>query len=169
MEEALLLIPVERNVGGVQIQYHLRRRGPEALHAQGHQQPVQALGVHHDLAGLGVVAPRRRQFQPVQGALAGQRGAVSPARGRASRHRLKGVVPAQVFVVVQVLLGEGEAVEALQNQRLDIVNHQFGPAMIGEAGGDAPGEIQALVARRSRGTPPLEVMMPPEKSVSMVG
>ena len=61
----------------------------------------------------GVVAPRRRQFQPVQGALAGQRGAVSPPRRRAPRDRLEGRIPAQVFVVVQVLMGEGEAVEAL--------------------------------------------------------
>ena len=48
-------------------------------------------------------------------------------------------------------MGEGEAVEALQNQRLDIVNHQFGPAMIGEAGGEAPGDIQALVGAAQQG------------------
>ena len=36
MEEAFLLVPVERDLGGVQIQDHPRRLGLVALHAQRH-------------------------------------------------------------------------------------------------------------------------------------
>ena len=42
-------------------------------------------------------------------------------------------------------MGEGEAVEAPQDERLDIVNHQRRPTMVGEAGGEAPRQIQPLV------------------------
>ncbi len=123
VKEALLLVSVERDVGGVQIQHHLLRPRLEALHAQPHHQPIQALGVHDDLAGLAVV-PARRQFQPVQGALSRQACAVAPVRRRPPRNHLERRIPAQVFVVVQVLVGPGEAVELLEDEGLDIVNHR---------------------------------------------
>ena len=53
--------------------------------------------------------------------------------------------------VVQVLIAEGEAVEPLQDEGLDLVNHQFGPPVVREAGGEAPGQVQARVRAAQQG------------------
>ena len=48
-------------------------------------------------------------------------------------------------------MGEGEAVEPLQDEGLDIVNHKFRPSVVGKAGGDPPGQTQRLVGASQEG------------------
>ena len=69
VEEALRLMAVKRDIGGVQIEHDLARRRGVRLNEKIRQQPIQGLGGVSDLVIAGGLAG---QFQPVQRALAGQ-------------------------------------------------------------------------------------------------
>ena len=134
MVEAPLLAAVQRHVGGVQVQHQLLRRRPEALREQLRQQRVEAPEVRHHLAMLPVQARRRRQLQPVQRALARQRLAVVAALLQAAQHRAQQRVLAQRVVIVQILVAQRHAEDALTHQRLHLVHDVGGVAVVGEAG-----------------------------------
>ena len=78
-------------------------------------------------------------------------GAVAAPGGHAPGDRLQRRVAAQVVVVVQVLEAEGEGVEALQDEGPDVVDDQRGVAVVGEAGGEASGEVEAFVGASKQG------------------
>ena len=66
------------------------------------------------------------QLQPVQRRFAGQRRAVRPLRRQlAGQHRQHRIMP-QFVVVVQVLVAERDANDALHHHGVDLVLHQFG-------------------------------------------
>ena len=50
-------------------------------------------------------------------------------------------------------MGQGEAIEALEDQRLNIVNHQLGSPIVGETGGEAPGQVQTFVGPSQQSDP----------------
>lgn len=126
VEEAPLLLPVEGNVGRVQIEDHFFGLLLEAFDAQRDQQLGHLAEVRDDLAGPGVVEASGGEFEPAEGGSARARGAVPAAGGHAARDRLEGGVATQFVVVVQVLVPEGESAGALEKQRLDVVDDQLG-------------------------------------------
>ena len=84
-----------------------------------------------------VVASRRprgrRMFQTVEGALAGQRRAVLAAAFELAGQQRQQWIVAQLVVVVEILVSQGNAHDALGHQRADRVLCQAGIAVIGEA------------------------------------
>ena len=140
VEEAAFLVAVQRIVRRVDVQHDLRRGRLVRLDEQLQQQRVHRRGVRHDL----LVAIRRggfqhRQLQTVQRALAGQRPPAirRPTAPRAGHVRTLAqqrhqTVAAQLVVIVEILVTQADAHDALLHQRLDIVLHAARRAMIGE-------------------------------------
>ncbi len=126
VEETPLLPAVQRVVGRVHIQDDLLRRRGVAVQEQLHQQRVEPLRVGHDA----LVAVLRgllggAQLEPVEGARAGQR--MAPV------------------VVAEVLIPQRQPEQALGQQALQGMLAAAGVAVIDEAGGQAPGQADALV------------------------
>ena len=115
VEEAALLVPVQRDVGGVEVEDDLPRGRAVRVEEEVHEQRLDRGGIVADpvvAAGLA----RRRVLQPVQRALAGQRRAVrTPRRQLAGEHGQHRIV-AQLVVVEQVLVAERDAEDALADQ-----------------------------------------------------
>lgn len=132
MIETPFLISVQGIVGGIQIQNDLLGSLLVRFQEQIDQQRIDALRVHHDLLGLGLVrvllarvavVVRRRQLQAVERALAGQSLAAilrPPAAFAfhivfAQRHGQHRVAP-QFVVVIEILVAQGQAEDALRHQ-----------------------------------------------------
>ena len=75
MEEAALLMAVHRIVAGIQIEDDQFGRPLMRLQEQDDEQPLDRAGVVADLV-VPIQRRGRRMLEPVQGALAGERGAV---------------------------------------------------------------------------------------------
>jgi hypothetical protein len=119
MEEAALLMPVQRVIRGVEVQNDRRGRRLVCLEEQVDEQPFDGRCVVADL----VVTARhqRRVLEPVQGALAGERRAIlAPGGELAGKGREHRVVP-ELVMVDQVLVPERDAEHALRHHRLDRV------------------------------------------------
>ncbi len=139
VEEVSLLMPVQRVVGGVEIEDDLRRRPLVRLQEQRHRQRLDRRRVVGDL----VIARRvlSAQFQPVQRRLAGHRCAIlAPGFKLARQHRHQRVVP-QLVVVVEIFVTERDAKDPLPDQRPDRMLDQILPAMIAKAIRKAPHHI----------------------------
>jgi hypothetical protein len=82
---------------------------------------------------IAVIRAERGVFQPVEGALAGERGAVLAPRlelaGECRQHR----VVAQLVVVDEILVPQRDAADALHEHGLDGVLHELRRAAVGEA------------------------------------
>jgi hypothetical protein len=77
------------------------------------------------------------KLQPVQGALARQRGAIRPAcREFPRQHRQNRIVP-ELIVVGEVLVAECDTKYALHHHRPDAVFHQCGRPPISKTGREA--------------------------------
>jgi hypothetical protein len=76
------------------------------------------------------------QLQPVQRRFAGQRCTVRSLRLQLARQHCQHRITAQVIVVVQVLIAQRDADDALHHHRLDLVLYQFRCARVGKAGGE---------------------------------
>ena len=145
MEEAALLMAVQRVVGGVEIEDDLLRRAAMGLNEQVDQQPLDHRPIVADL----VVAGRRRpaQFEPVQRRLARHRRAILAAgfelAGEDRHHR----VMAELIVVDQVFIAERQSEHPLADQRLDLVLNQLWAARVTEAGREAIDEADRPVSR----------------------
>jgi hypothetical protein len=132
VEEAALLMTMQRVVSGVEIEDDLLRRVAMRLHEQVDQQALDHRRIVADL----VIAGRQRpaQFQPVQRRLARHRSAIlSPGfelAGEDRHHR----VMAELIVIVEVLIAERQSEHALADQRLDLVLDQLLAARVAEAG-----------------------------------
>jgi hypothetical protein len=115
VKEAPLLLAVQFHVGGVQVEHDLLRRRLEGLQKHCDQQRVQAVLPVRDL--LVAMRVTIAQFQPVQGALAGQRLVHLRLAGEHVQQR----VLSELFVVVEVLVA--------QRQRIDTLRHHLGDRM----------------------------------------
>lgn len=101
MEEPPFLMPVQRIVGGVEVENDLRWGAAVRVQEQVNKHRLNGGTVMADAVILRRLGPA--QLQPVRGALAGQGGAVRPAcREFARQHRQHRVV-SQFIVVGQVL------------------------------------------------------------------
>ena len=134
VEEAALLMAVQRVVGGVEIEDDLLRRAAMRLDEQVDQQPLDHRRIVADL----VIAGRQRpaELQPVQRRLARHRRAILAPRfqlaGEDRHHR----VMAQLIVIDEVLIAERQSEHPLADQRLDLVLDQVLAARVAEAGGE---------------------------------
>ncbi len=119
-----LLMPVQRVVGGVEVEDDLLRRSPVCFQEQIDEQPLDRRPVVGDLVIARRLGPA--QLEPIQRALARHRRAIrTPRRELAGEHRHRRIV-AKIIVVVQVLVAERDAEHPLADQRADIVLDQPG-------------------------------------------
>jgi hypothetical protein len=117
VEEALRLMAVQRDVGGVQIEHDLSWRRGVRLEEQVRQQPVDGFSRVADL----VIASRApHQLQPVQRALAGQRLVQLALAAEQSQQR----IVAQLLVIVEVLIAQRQPVDALREHLGELVGDQ---------------------------------------------
>jgi hypothetical protein len=126
---------VQRDVGVVEIEHDLARRALMRLEKKIDQQRIDAGPVAVDLVILRRMAPRR-VLQPIERALAGQGLAVRPQHRAqlAGKHRERRVL-AQLVMIVEVLVAQRQAEDALPHQRLDPMLDISSVAPIGEARG----------------------------------
>ena len=150
MKVAPFLLPVQPVIGGVHVQHDFRRRLPLLLHKQVQQQRVQLVGIGHDPLVAVLPGPfRGAQLEPVQRTRAGQRmppvalaRATLPGEVSASQREGQQAVRAQGVVVVDILVAEDQREHALGDQIPHGMFAAAGIAVVGEAGGDAPGELE---------------------------
>jgi hypothetical protein len=114
MEKAAFLMPVDRVVGRVQVQDDFARGlGPEGAEEEVDEHGLDRSGIMPDL----VIAPahcvRRRMFQPVERALAGQGRGSDIILLEPAQERPKHGVMTQVVVIDEVLISERQAEDAL--------------------------------------------------------
>jgi hypothetical protein len=161
MEELTFLISVQRVIRGVEIEDDLLRRcgvgdtGPRFRQAElggkargGVEEEIDEQGLDSrrisgdpGVAGGFGLAP----FQAVERALAGHGGAVGGGGGALAGEHCHDRVMAELVMVVEVLVSESDAGDALHQQRLDPVFDQVGIAMILEAAGKPAGQAEHLV------------------------
>ena len=135
MEETLFLMPVQRVVGGVEIESDLRRRRRMGIEKQVDKQPLDRRRVIADLVVAGRLRPA--QFQPIERRFAGQRCTIGPlGRQLATEHRHNRVV-AQLVVVDQILVTQGNPEHPLTHQARHRVLDEIGRPVIGETTGKA--------------------------------
>jgi len=138
VEKAAFLVPVQGIVGGVQIEDDPLRRPLVGLQVQLHEQVLHGSRVVADLVIPGR-GSGRGVFQPVQGALAGQRRAVVPLRLQPLRQQRQNRIVAQLVMVVDILVTQRNPGDPLAHHHRQTVNHQLRPPLIVEASRD-PGK-----------------------------
>jgi hypothetical protein len=130
------LVTVQRHVGGVQVEDDLPRGRAVRVEEQVHEQRLDRRAVVADpviAAGLA----RRRVLQPVQRALAGQRRTTRSTRLQLSRQDRQHRVVAELVVVDQVLVAEGDAEHPLADQGGHLVLDALRRPCVAEAGREA--------------------------------
>jgi hypothetical protein len=160
VEEAPILLSVDRVVRGVRIYDDLPRRVWVRLEEEIDQQPIQTHGIVGDPVIALEFEGQGRLLESIQRALARQ-GATAVTRpdpvltqriGLAHQHGEQGI-PAKLVVGVQVLVSEGQSVDPLGDQAQDGVLGELGPTGVGEAGGDPlyhPGGGDRLTQKKPR-------------------
>jgi len=145
VEEAALLLAVQRDVGVVEIKHDLARCAIMRFEEKIHQQRIDLRIVAIDLVILRRMPPRR-VLQAIERALAGQRFAVGPQhRVQLARQHRKRRVLAQLVVIVQVFIPQCQAEDALSHQGLDLMLDIARVASIDEAVGEATHQPEALI------------------------
>ena len=147
VEEAALLMPVQGNVGRVEVEddlpgWPLAVRLEEEIDEQrlDRRRIMADAVIAARLAGRGV-------FQPVQGALSGQGRAVgAPGRELAGEDRQHRVV-AELVMIDDVLMPERDAENALADQGGDLVLDPLRRPRVAEAGGEARDQVDGAVGR----------------------
>ena len=125
VEETPFLMPVQRVVGGVEIEGDLRRRRRMGVEKQIDKQRFDRRRVIADLVVAGRLLPA--QFQPIERRFAGQRRTIGAPRFElAAQHRHHRVV-AQLVVVDQILVAQRDPEHPLPHQTrhrvLDQIRH----------------------------------------------
>jgi len=151
VKEAAFLVAMQRIVGGVEIEDDLVRGCLVRRQEQLDEQSLDRRRIMSDLVvarGFGW-----RMLEPVQGALAGERGAALTLgvelAGQRRQHR---VVP-QLVVVDQILIAERDAEHPLRHHRLDaVLDLRLGTA-IDEAGGEPAHQPNRPVGRAQQQRP----------------
>ena len=137
VEEAALLVTMQRIIGGIEIEDDPFRRLLVRLEEEFDEQALDRPGLMADL----VIAVERRgrcMLEPVQRALAGQRRAVGAVRLELADQGRQHRIVAQLVVVDEILVAQREAADALHQHGPDAVLDQFRPASVGEASRQAP-------------------------------
>ena len=126
-------MPVQRVVGGVEIEDDLCRRRRMRLDKEVDEHALDLRCVITDL----VVTRRLRpaQLQPVEGRFAGQRRAIRAPRFELAGQDRHDRVVAQRVMVDQILVTECQAKHPLPNQGRHRVLDQLGHALVGETAG----------------------------------
>ena len=134
VEEAALLVAVQRIIGGVEIEDDPLGRRLVRLEEQRDEQGLDGSPIMPDLMitrGAGW-----RMLEPVQRAFAGQRGAgLAPGGELAGKGRQDRIVP-QLIVIDQVFVAERDAEHPLRHHGLDRVLDLGLGAPIGKAGSE---------------------------------
>jgi hypothetical protein len=153
VEETLFLMPVQRIVGGVEIERDLRRRRRMGVEKQIDKQPLDRRRVVADLVVAGRLLPA--QFQPVERRFPGQwRTVGAPCFEPAAQHRHHRVMP-QLVVVDQILVTQGNPEHPLTHQARHLVDHQLGRTVIGEASGKAFDQVDLPISGAQQQRPSL--------------
>jgi hypothetical protein len=153
VEEAPLLPPVQRVVGRVEIEGDLRRWRCVRFEEEVDQEAFDRSPVIADLvAARGL---RAAQLQPIERRFAGQRRTVRPPRRQLPRqHRHPhGSSPwaedprvvAQPVVIDQILIAEGDAIDALPDQGANLMLDQFSRPVIGKTAGKPLDQVDRSV------------------------
>jgi hypothetical protein len=144
VEEAALLIAVDRIVRGVQIEDQPSGRFLPGLNEQADEQPFHGVFVHADFM-VALSVRLRGMFQPVERGLACEHGAIGAAgfelAGEEAQHR----IVAQGIVIVQVLIAKRNAVDALGYERFERVLDILLAAGVAKAGRNLPGQADDAV------------------------
>jgi hypothetical protein len=131
VKEAALLMPVQRVVGGIEIEDDLFGRRRVSLHEQRDEQLLDRRAV---VANLMVAARRqRRVLEPVERALSGERRAVLAPRLELASERRQYRIVAQLVMVDEILVPERDPADALHEHGPDGVLDQIRRAAVGEA------------------------------------
>jgi hypothetical protein len=136
-------MPVQRVIGGIEIEDDPLQRSLMRLQEQPHRQRLDRRRVIGDL----VIARRflPAQFQSVQRRLAGHWCAVLPPRRKLARkHRHQRIV-SQFVMVVEIFIAERDAKDPLPDQRPDRMLDQVLTAMIAKAICKAPHQIDRSI------------------------
>ena len=121
MEEATFLLAVQRNIGVVEIQHDLAGCTLMRFQKEIDQQRVDLCSVAIDLVILRRMAPRR-VLQTIERALASQRLAVGPQhRAQLARQHRQRCVLAELVVIIEVLIAQRQAEDALPDQCVDLM------------------------------------------------
>jgi hypothetical protein len=149
VEEATFLMPVQRVVGGVEVQHDLLRRSRMRVQKQRHQQPLDRRAIVADaVVAAGLRAGR--VLQAVQRGLARQRRAAPPPGGELGgagrQHR---VVP-QPVVIHHILVAERNAEHPLHHHARHRVLDELRRPRIAEAGSKAPHQTDGAIRAREQ-------------------
>jgi hypothetical protein len=140
VEEAALLVAVQRIIGRVEVENDPPRWRLVRLEEQVDEQAFDRRTV---VADLRVAARRqRRVLEPVERALAGERGAVLAPRLELASKRRQHRVVAQLVVVDEILVPQRDPADALHQHGLDGVLDQRRRPTVGEAPCQAPDQSE---------------------------
>lgn len=141
---------MQRVVGRVEIEHEHLRVARETTHAQLQKRRLHRLWVRVQLAVI--IRVLRAEFEAVERRRAGQRRAAMPGASPLhaedvlfSCRRREQWIQAQPRVIIEILVAEGECVDALGEQLAHAVNHQSGDAAIGETSGQRAGDGEARI------------------------
>ena len=153
VKEPPLLIAVQRIVGGVEVEHDLTRRLGVRVEKQIDEQPLDRRGVVVDLVIARSLARARRMLQPVQRALARQRRRLIAIALELAQKHAQNRIAAQVVVVVEVLIAERQAEDALRDQGLERMNGEQRAAVVAKASGKPIREADRLVRLAQQQSP----------------
>jgi len=151
VKEAAFLVPVQRIVGGVEVENDLLGRLRVRFQKQIDKQRFDL----RPIPGDPVVARQRRaaQLQSVERRFAGQRRTIlAPRRQLAGQHRQRRVV-AQLIVIDQIFVAERNPQDALSNHGADLMLDQIGRAAIGETPGKPLDQSDRAIRRSQQQAP----------------
>ena len=141
---------MQRVVGRIEIEHEHLRVARQAPHAQLQKHRLHRLWVRVQLAVI--IRVLRAEFEAVERRRTGQRRAAmlgaSPLHAENvlfSCRRREQRIQAKARVIIEILVAEGECVDALGEQLAHAVNHQFGNAAIGETSGQRAGDAEARI------------------------
>ena len=144
VEEPALLMPMQRHVGRVQVEGDLPRRRAVGLLEQVHKQRLDRRAiVANPVIAAGLT--RRRVLQPVQRALAGEGRAAGTPGLQLTRQEGQHRVMAQLVVVDQILMAEGDAEHPLADQGRHRVLDPLRRPRVLEACREAPDQADSPV------------------------
>lgn len=150
MEEAALLLPVQRVVRGVQVEGDPAGRPVMGLQEQIDEQILDGVGVVADLVvARGLAGPGRAAgvLQPVQRRLAGHRRTVPTPRLQLAGEQRHRRVVAQIVVIDQILIAQRQGEHPLSDQGLKPVLDQLRPPEVAETAGKAVDQADRPVRR----------------------
>ena len=144
MEEAAFLVAMDRIVGGIQVEDDPRRWPWVGVQEQRDEQALDRPRVVADLV-IAIEHLGRCVFQPIQRALAGERGTVgAPGLQLADQGREHRIV-AQLVVIDEILVAQRDPDDPLHEQGLDAVLDQLRAAPVDEAPREPAHQIERPV------------------------